>query len=101
VLSDRKEFGGVTDQQIIRERHQAELSKILMRAIAQYADDNVDAIPKVDDGDVFGALMNNIIELLAFTSEYNRAQSLRLFGPEVSREVERCSLHYARPRGAA
>ena len=90
----------MTDQQI-RERRQAELSKILMRAIAQYADANINAIPKVDDGDVFNALMTAIIELLAFTSEYNRAQSLRLFAPEVARAVEQCSLRYARPRGAA
>jgi hypothetical protein len=90
----------MNDQQI-RQRRQTELSKILMRAFAQYVDANINAVPKVDDGDVFDALMTAIIELLAFTSEYNRVHSLRLFGSEVAREVERCSLHYARPRGAA
>ena len=70
----------MSDQQI-RQRRQAELGKIIMRAIAQYADDNVNAVPKVDDGDVFNALMTAIIELLAFTSEYNRVQALLLFGP--------------------
>jgi hypothetical protein len=96
----------MTDQQItIREQRQGELGKIIMRAIAQYADDNVDAIPKLEDRDVFLALMNVIVNLLARTSEHNCDNALRFFDPvvaqEVKREIERCSLHYARPQGAA
>lgn len=94
----------MTDQQI-KEQRQTELGKIIMRAIAQYADANINAIPKLDDGDAFLALMNVIVNLLARTSEHNRDNALRFFSPvvtqEIKREVERYSLHYARPRGAA
>jgi hypothetical protein len=87
----------MNDQQI-RQRRQTELSRALMRAIAQYADANTN--PRVDDGVVFNALMHTLVELLAHTSGFNRDNALRLFGPEVARKVERCSLHYAQPRGA-
>ena len=90
----------MSDQQI-RERRQTELGKIVMRAIAQYADANIDAIPKLDDRDAFLALMNVIVNLLAHTSEHNRDNALRFFSPEIAQEIERCSPHYARPRGAA
>jgi hypothetical protein len=85
----------MNDQQV-RQRRQTELSRALMRAIAQYANTN----PRVDDGVVFNALMHTLVELLAHTSGFNRDNALRLFGPEVARKVERCSLHYAQPRGA-
>lgn len=88
----------MSDQLKIRQRRQAELSGIIMRAVAEYCDAN--ANPRVDDADVFNALMNIIVELMAHTSSFNRAQSLRLFGPEVARAVEECSLHY-RPGGQA
>ena len=82
----------MNDQQV-RQRRQTELSRALMRAIAQYADANTN--PRVDDGVVFNALMHTLVELLAHTSGFNRDN-----GPEVARKVERCSLHYAQPRGA-
>jgi hypothetical protein len=44
----------MNDQQI-RQRRQTELSRALMRAIAQCADANTN--PRVDDGVVFNALM--------------------------------------------
>ena len=73
-----------------RLRRQTEPSGIITRV----ADAN--AIPKFDDGNVFDALMHVLVELLAFTSGFNRAQALSLFGPEVVRQVEKCQLHYAR-----
>ena len=88
------------DQQTTMTRvRQTELSRTIMLAIGRH----VEATHEIEfnDGDVFSALMYVLVELLAHTSSPNRDSALRLLGPEIARAVEQCSLHYARPRGAA
>jgi hypothetical protein len=87
----------MSDQQTgLRQRRMLELSRAISRTIAEYAHANPAEL-RVDDGDALNALLHTIVELLAHTSSFNRDIALRILGPEVAREVERCALHYAQP----
>ncbi len=92
-------FEDISHQQELRQQRLEDLSCVIMGAVTEYADSNVG--PRVDDADVFNALMDVIVKLMAHTSEYNRALALRLFGPEVAQQIEDCRLHYSKPEGTA